>query len=416
MKQGLILAGLFLSLSLTLHAQTFSSGSTGVDGTLDLTSGDRELQLPASGIFNFTTVSIPAGRTLTFKRNLRNTPVIMLAQGSVTIAGTIDVSAGSSPDQPPSGRTPGPGGFYGGAGGQNGFGPGGGQSPPNNDGKWVGPLSLVPIVGGSGGAGYNVGAGGAGGGGGGAIVIASSTSIVQSGNIVANGKISSSTGTGSGGAIRLVANSLNISGSLNAHDCCGVSPGVIRLEAPSGSLNFTGSSIPAAVLSPVNPAIVLSALPALTIASIGGHPVPSYAGSRFDTVDLLLPNQLTDPITVVVQGNNIPLGTQVDVRAVNGSPQATFTPGTLSGTFANSTATPTASGLNRTGVTYLLASATFDPPQGVAMFNPQGTDHVAKVRVEAAPRAKPNYVFLRTNGTIIESKKLPTAFLQQFGQ
>jgi hypothetical protein len=189
----------------------------------------------------------------------------------------------------------------------------------------------------------------------------------------------------------------------------------VRLEAPSGSLTFTGSSNPAAVLSSINPVVVSNTPPQLTIVSIGGHAVPSYAGSRFDTVDLLLPNQLTDPINVVVQANNIPLGTQVNVRAVNGSPQATYTPGTLSGTFASSTATATMSNLNRTGVTYLLATATFDPPSQSMQFNQKGANQVSKVRVEATPGAKPKYVFLRSNGSVIETVKLSPQFLQQFG-
>ena len=79
--------------SFGVEAQTFNSGSTGADGVLDLTAGDRQVQLPESGVLNYTTINIPAQRTLTFKSNLANTPVTMLAQGNVTIAGTVDVSA-----------------------------------------------------------------------------------------------------------------------------------------------------------------------------------------------------------------------------------------------------------------------------------------------------------------------------------
>jgi len=205
---------------------------------------------------------------------------------------------------------------------------------------------------------------------------------------------------------------------LDCADDCELphSNGVIRLEAPSGQLTFGGNATPAAILSPINPAIVPSAIPSLVIISVGGFPVPSYAGVRLDTVDLLLPNQLPDPINVVVRGNNIPLSTQVSVGFVSGSDQATSTPGTLSGTFENSCATATISGLTRTGVTYLLATATFDPPASAANFNPKGPDQVSKIRVEAAPGAKPKYVFLRSNGTAIETAKLSPQFLQQFAQ
>lgn len=182
-KLGLIITSCFVLslLSPVINAQTFSSGSTGADGVLDLTSGDREVQLPDTGILNYITVNIPSGRKLTFISNLRNSPVIILAKGSVTIAGSIDVSAKTLSITPSGGRTPGPGGFYGGLGvgsgalGQPGFGPGGGQPvnpnagvncgniPIEASGKWVGPLSLVPIIGGSGGAGFDFRAGGGGG-------------------------------------------------------------------------------------------------------------------------------------------------------------------------------------------------------------------------------------------------------------
>ena len=143
--------------------------------------------MPDSGVFNFTAINVPAGKVLTFNPNARNTPVILLAQGTVTIDGQISVSS--------SGRTPGPGGFYGGDVNTSGFGPGGAQYggvvgcdhffcrptyPTSLYGKWVGALSLVPIIGGSGGAGDG---GDVGGGGGGAIVIASSSSIKIAGTI-----------------------------------------------------------------------------------------------------------------------------------------------------------------------------------------------------------------------------------------
>ncbi len=418
MKRILMLTISFLVLASLAEAQSFSSGSTGADGPLDLTSGDRKVQLPESGVLNYTTVNIPFGKTLTFKRNSRNTPVTMLAQGGVTILGVINVSNVSDLDTPPILTTPGPGGFYGGNPGQPGLGPGGGASTGNADGKWVGPLSLVPIIGGSGGG--NNGYGGAG-----AILIASSTSITLSGAIYAFSQHALGSGGphGGGGAIRLVANSINVSGQLfaystNASTQCIPCAGVIRIEAPPGSLTFTGNTDPPAVLSGINPIVVSSAPPILTIISIGGFTVPSNTGQRFNTVDLLLPNQLADPISIVVQGNNIPVGTSVSVSSVSFSPNATSTPSTLQGTFASSTASPTISGLNRSigTVTYLLASATFAPPPPTAPFNQKGANYVEKVRVESLIGEKPKFIFLRKDGTEIKPEMLAREFLQQFGQ
>jgi hypothetical protein len=403
----------FVLLPVSVDAQTFSSGSTGADGALDLSTLNCpinicQVQLPESGILNFTTVNIPLGKELRFKNNSRNTPVTLLAQGPITVAGSIDVSSVYIFGSGVCGGTferLGPGGFRGAL--PSGFGPGGGTVNQQN-GKWVGPLSLVPIVGGSGG--WNIGDGG------GAIVIASSSSITITGSVTASGSTFSSCGgpSGSGGAIRLVANSITISGILSA---CGFSNncGVIRIEAPDGQRNFTGTATPAAVLSTINPIVLPSAAPLLTIASIGGFSVPSYSGSRFDTVDLLLPNQLSDPISIVITANNIPVGTQVEVRPVRNSSNATFNPGTLAGTSQNSTATATITGLDRTAVTYLLATAAFDPPITAQAFNPKGLNHVASVRIESGIGSKAKIIFLRSDGTEIEHTNLSKKFLEQFG-
>ena len=417
MHKSFGIVGLMLCTALVVCAQTFSSGSTGADGVLDLTATDRIVQLPESGVLNYTTINIPSNRTLTFKRNSRNTPVTLLAQGNVIISGTIDISAPYEISSLNSFSEPGPGGFYGGQSGMLGFGPGGGTlNCASRLGKWVGPLSLIPLVGGSGGAGFSCNGDIAlGGGGGGAILIASSSSISIGGTIRARGAEGPSLNSaGSGGAIRLVANSIGIFGSLNA-STSGGNPGVIRLEAPTGSINPTGSNSPAAVVSDINPVLVAAAAPLLTIASVGGFAVPSYSGSSFNTVDLLLPMQLVDPINVVVLATNIPVGTQVNIGFVSGSSQGTSTPGTLSGTVQSSTATLTISNLHRTSVTYLLATASFDPPANAQHYNPKGSDHVAKIKIETKVGARPTFVFLRRDGTMIDQAKLPRAFLNQFG-
>ena len=94
-----------------------------------------------NGIFNFTTVNIPAGVTVTFQNNGTNTPVMILATGDVTIAGTIDIRGGSADTMKSTpgsfsqqGVLGGPGGYSGGRGGDpggfpgaSGQGPGGGE-------------------------------------------------------------------------------------------------------------------------------------------------------------------------------------------------------------------------------------------------------------------------------------------------
>ena len=401
------------------HAQSFSSGSTGVDGPLDLITTTCaqdvlgcQIQIPESGVFNFTTVNIPLGKTVSFLPNLRNTPVVILAQGSVTIGGRIEISGGIDwVHRFLNLNFAGPGGFPGGkVGGHNGLGPGGGNIT-DPKGRWVGPLSLVPIIGGSGGMGSSNSNGG---GGGGAITIASSTSIIVTGQISAQGAFSQCCSNGAGGAIRLVANSINVSGSLSADSLNG-HPGMIRLEAPAGFLFFNGVASPPPILSTsINTAITAdSSTPSLKITSIGGFPL-SYTTGRPDAVDLMLPNQLVDPINVVVQAHNIPVGTEVDLN-ISGPSIGTFAPGTLSGTTEFSSATISVSGLSRAGTTYIIAIADFTLPASMAKVNPKGPNQITRVRIIAKPNADSKLVFLRKDGTEIDLPMVPKAIQRQFG-
>jgi hypothetical protein len=253
----------------------FDSGSTGVDGAF-APSVDTELQLPEDGIFNFTTIDIPKGVTITFAKNTRNTPVILLASGDVNIAGTIDVSGTASPaagtaddgvvgdDGLPGAG--GPGGYGGGVGGLNetdymggdGLGPGGGghglihRNRFGNEyrlggtgggfgtqakasgwdlvlgGPTYGSSLLLPLLGGSGGGGGTGGTGltaSGGGGGGGAVLIAASGTVTINGAVLAEGGGSGASdgancggtgGGGSGGGVRIVAASVAGDGKISA--------------------------------------------------------------------------------------------------------------------------------------------------------------------------------------------------------
>jgi hypothetical protein len=238
-------------------AWAFDSGSTGADGALSPTV-NTDIQLPPSGILNYTSISIPTGVRVRFLRNTLNTPVHLLVSGGATIAGTIDVIGGDSPAVGTAGDgnqaddglpgKGGPGGFDGGRGGKSsqtgslietrgggGLGPGGGaggywpvavlQDPggsivqtggaarfaakpgANNHygagaGEIYGSSSLVPLIGGSGGGGAAGGSnseGSGGGGGGGAILIAVSGTLHITGNVWAYGGSSGKTaGTNTG--------------------------------------------------------------------------------------------------------------------------------------------------------------------------------------------------------------------------
>jgi hypothetical protein len=213
-----------------LRAAAFDSGSDGSYGPLNIDTSTN-LDVPPDGVFHCTTISIGGGASLSFNRNPRNTPVYLLAQGNVIINGAINIYGGSYSGSNP-GRG-GPGGFDGGFGFVQGYaasdgqGPGGGSvsaypiavfaTPFGQNSNVYGNTLLVPLVGGSGGAGHP-GAGQGGGGGGGAIAIASNSRITinydNNYNIHAGGNLGY--GYGSGGAIRLVAPIVDGNGRLYA--------------------------------------------------------------------------------------------------------------------------------------------------------------------------------------------------------
>lgn len=131
MKFKLTLAASAIALALgSTVAQAFTSGSTDSDGAFSPTV-NTQLTLPASGVLNFTSVDIPTGVTVTFKKNALNTPVVLLASGNVTIAGIVNVSGTNGAATGASGDgnlgddglpgEGGPGGFNGGRGGAAGI-------------------------------------------------------------------------------------------------------------------------------------------------------------------------------------------------------------------------------------------------------------------------------------------------------
>jgi hypothetical protein len=421
----------FLLWSLNIQAQVYSSGSTGADGAFAPTA-NTTLSLPTNGVFNFTTVNIPSGVTVTFTPNAVNTPVTILATGDITIAGTISVNGSNGLPVSSTGAVVnpggagGPGGYPGGSGGArsttnnspfDGIGPGGGICCYSTvyyttmifgvGGTYGGNasfVSLIPLFGGSGGSGGNSDSsytGASGGGGGGAILISSSTTITVTGAITANGGIGGNNsvwyasgggyyfyfnqgGSGSGGAIRLVAPQIAGTGSIQAtggvlnsgYDAGHLSggPGLTRLEATT--LSFSGSMNPPAStsvsLGPVtassNPA--LTNLPSLTFSSIGTTPSPAAPTGSYSSADVSLPPGTTNPVSVNLAANYIPVGTVITVRLIPQFAASTsINTSPSTGTFSSSTASVPVT--FPTGqISVLNAYASFTLPTQLAMLYP----------------------------------------------
>jgi hypothetical protein len=370
-------------------AQTFSSGSNGTLGAF-APGANTTVVLPSDGILNYTTVTIPAGVTVSFTPNAANTPVTMLATGDVVVAGTINLSgvSGLSPNStvgsPASneGGRGGPGGFAGGGGGTRGqanllgaAGLGSGGGPPvslHNGGTYGAPstfVSLLPLFGGSGGGGANADAvysGGSGSGGGGAIVIASTTKITVTGSIIANGGNAAPGGSpfcgslgylgvGSGGAIRLVAPELVSTGVIQARigsdgQCGGSTPG--GPAGGAGRIRFEGlvfgtiaaTDPVASVVTTLGPIISTSVpallnLPTLAFTSVGGIAPPTTPTGSYTTADVTLPPTTTNPVSVILTATNTPVPTPYTIRLIPRFGGATTQTVSSSGSFAISTAT-----------------------------------------------------------------------------
>jgi hypothetical protein len=297
-----------------------------------------------NGIWNFTTIDIPAGVTVGFNKNAANTPVRWLATGDVTIDGSLILNGERGLRSLPVGTVArgGPGGFDGGRGalrvdvsgssiGSPGQGPGGGLSgtavTPTDlrDGQpglyrdAYGNVFLQPLLGGSGGGGgasSETTDGGNGAGGGGAIMIASSRDIFLNGSIHTNGgdqewSFASYGGRGSGGAILLRAGRILGNGILEAFGGTTSFPnGRIRTEAYVIVLG--GAQLPPAVVGLPAPNGELNIVGTLVITSVDGANVSQPPGGHLQTPDVVFSE--AGPVNVVVNATGIPDGTPVTLR------------------------------------------------------------------------------------------------------
>src|SRR5437870_4617392 len=299
-----------ITLTAPALAQTFSSGSSGADGAFTPTT-NTTLTLPANGVFNFTTISIPSGVIVRFTRNAANTPVTLLATASVTIAGTLEVSAtngGNVVDGTFLGSNAGaggPGGFAGGSGANGGARAIGGTGPVRGRGR--------------------------------AIRLVATTINGANGTLdVRGGSGNSGIGIGSGGG----------------------SVGRLRVEAYTNSAVLNVNAIAPSVALPS--AVALANGPTLTITAIGGVVTPAAPTASFSMPDITLPAAIANPVTLTLTGTNIPPGATVIV-VVNGQTGGSIAVSTtLSGTMASTRATAAVTiPTNRPCV--VSASATFTP-------------------------------------------------------
>ena len=366
-------AALLLFLPVYSSAQV-NSGSNGSDGALNPTANlVIDMADHPDGIYHYTSVNIPAGVTVSFIPNAGNKPVVWLVQGDCVISGTVDVAGKNETNGV--GGNGGPGGYRGGNGGTSatsGQGPGGGarvETYVGNSGSYAtlgtndngqtagaGPVYgnkfVLPLQGGSGGGGVAEGPAG-GGGGGGSLLIASSATISLSGGVYATGGAGNFPaqgggygGHGSGGSVRLIANIITGAGVINA---TGGRPtgwelgsgGLGRIRFDVSENNF-GGSITGNFTQGFQPIIIPAAGQGfqLSIASIAGNAVSPNPSGVLVNPDVIIPAQQVNPISIVVNCNNIPLNSEISVivHPAN-APDVQAVATNNAGTLAASTAT-----------------------------------------------------------------------------
>jgi hypothetical protein len=358
-------AGVLASLLLvcaSARAQV-NSGSNGSDGAFNpATNTVINMADHPNGIYQYTSVTISNGVTVTFIPNANNSPVTWLVQNNVVINGTLDVSGQNGYNAGGTGAG-GPGGGRGGNGGNqatSGQGLGGGSAGcPANPGIYTyGNTFLIPLLGGSGGGGYSCNNFG-GGGGGGALLIAVSNTITVNGNVLANGGYNypNDSGPGSGGAIRLVASKIIGSGIIGAYGNGPISNnGRIRFDTFEN--DFSGT-VGGNFSQGYQPIIIPTSGQGtqLAVTSVGGVPVSASPTGVLSTPDAVVSAQQNNPIPVVVSCSNLPLNTliTVTVKPSNGSP-VSATGYNTTGTQSSSTATISISIPRAGGLIYATAA------------------------------------------------------------
>lgn len=270
-------------------------------------------------VFKYSSVNIPAGATVSFLNHPTHAPVVWLVQGGVANQGSINLNGAEGAPNGVLSLTPaepGPGGFRGGPEGPEGYGYG--LGPEGRGGAWGGAYlssygnpQIVPLVGGSGGAGYGNA------GGGGAILIAASGTVQINGSIYAKGGSGSSAGGGSGGAVRIIAAQVQGSGEVNCFGGSGYNPseaGRIRIESPvlAASLRTYPETIAA---PPSNPPAIWppGSMPSVKILSVDTIAPPADPTAPLtSSSDVAIYNN--DAAVVVLETSNFQIEGVVQVR------------------------------------------------------------------------------------------------------
>jgi hypothetical protein len=146
-------------------------------------------------------------------------------------------------------------------------------------------------------------------------LIASSKDIVLEGSIISHGGIGGTIngdgGSGSGGAVLLIADRLLGAGSIDVSSSGG--PGVVRLEGYERPL--ASGSVTTPIVGFPDSSRSFENRPELMIASVAGLGVPEDPLGTFSTPDVTLSS--SEEVEIRVTARNLPDGTPVRLRVTS---------------------------------------------------------------------------------------------------
>lgn len=372
-----ILPAVALLAGASSHAAITIPGADGSDGALNITQPtliDLSQAVPGTWnannaanagkgifdadkwavVFKYSSVDIAVGKAVTFKNHPSGAPVVWLVSGDVNLGNSAVVllngsiaQGGSESDKP---TEPGPGGFRGGSSGSTytlrgpGFGPGASNFYPSYGdaglspaGPTYGNVQILPLIGGSGGAGQA--ATQSGGAGGGAILVAATGNVVFGAGAAIQAAGGGGTYGGNGGAIRIISDTYYSPGYNSCYAPGGPGAGAGRIRIEANTVNMLPTTPAASVVPPAAvPVIFPPSQPKLTVATIDGQSVSNNPQGAFLPNNPTLINIAKTVAThVTINAVNVPSTWTVTVRSTpkNGD-EAIATATKLSGTDASS--------------------------------------------------------------------------------
>ncbi|BBJ23513.1 hypothetical protein [Candidatus Nitrotoga sp. AM1P] len=197
-------------------------------------------------------------------------------------------------------------------------------------------------------------------------------------------------GSGSGGAIKIVATTIAGNGAITAMSGDNQSTGRIRLE--SESITRTSGTNPASTFAAPGPLFVAGS-PTLMITSVAGVAAPAIPTGN---ADIVLPSTTPNPVSVVFKTTGVPVGNTVKLTVIpaQGSQIIAISPA-LTGSTANASATVSVSLPSGPSTLSATTAYTIVASLGDAMSNFAMGERVEKVVLTSMP-GQPQQVTLVT--------------------